>query len=74
MEIALGVSGFVVGLVALAIAIWQVRDARRLGKLQAEITVIEAYLAAELEGQRRPAVLREQFQKLYVRASEVAGS
>jgi Flp pilus assembly protein TadB len=74
METALAIAGFVIGLVALAIAIWEVRDARRLSQLLAEITIIKAYLDAELEGQRRPEVLRDRFDRLQTRACELAGS
>ena len=74
IALALAIIGFAVALAALVIALLQVRDARRASKLQAEITVIEAYLTAELIGRNDEEILGRRFQELYQRACELAGS
>jgi hypothetical protein len=53
ISFVLAAGGFFLALVAIAIALWQVRDARRTCKLEGEIIALEAFLTAELAGERR---------------------
>jgi hypothetical protein len=72
--LVLGAAGFAISLLALGAAIWQVRDTRHVSRLQAEITVIEAFLAREFSRHPpRPEKLQKQFLELSNRASELAG-
>lgn len=60
----LGLAGFILALTAFAVALWQVRDARRALSLQSQVDVVEALIAADLAGRRRPEILEQLFQLL----------
>jgi uncharacterized protein HemX len=80
-ELIVGVLGIILSLVAvvlalvgLGISVWQVRDAKRASRLQAEIGTLEAFLAMELAGKRRQEILRGLLNKIDERAERLGGT
>jgi len=72
--LVLSVAGFVLALVAVWIALWQVRDARRVSKLQGDITALEAFLAIELAGSRDKEVLKTWIKLIIERAQQLGST
>ena len=63
--------GLVAALVALVIACWQIRDARRASRLEGEIIALEAFLAAELAGQRDPARIERLLELIFSKVEQL---
>ena len=73
-SIGLGIAGFLIGLIALVIALWQVRSARNESRVHAELVVIEAFLVRELtDTQPDEQHLSSLFDRLYERTAGLAG-
>lgn len=67
----LGASGLFVALMAVAIALWQVRDTRRVSKLEGEIIALEAFLAAELAGRRDHARIEKLLELIFAKVEQL---
>ncbi len=63
--------GFFLALVAVAIALWQVRGARRVAKVEGEIIALEAFLKAELVGKHDKETVEKLLELIFHRVEQL---
>ena len=65
--------GILVSLIALVIALWQIRSAKKVHKLEADIIALEAFLTVELNGRRKKEIIQRLLEVIFAK-SERLGS
>ena len=63
--------GLFLALVAVAIALWQVRRARRVAKIEGEIIALEAFLKAELAGKHDKETIEKLLELIFRRVEQL---
>ena len=74
LSIGLGAAGFLIGIIGLGLAIWQVRSGRHVNRMQGDINTLLAFLSAELAGEKRDAGIVQAYLDLIVAKAEELGS
>lgn len=71
LSLLLASIGLLVALLALGIALWQIRSARKIGKLEGDIIVLEAFLSVELAGRKDKELIQELLELIFNKAEKI---